>query len=448
MPERLPLQRLRQSLRHVRIALPLVLLGTPLAHADINEALERMEPGSVIKDLLIPRYDENKNASLVLRADRLVVETLKNLSAENLTLHLITSQDSEALNGSWFSIAACRYDINNSMLRSESAVDVVSANYVLRSQGLITKIEKGQSDFTAFLLPPVYGFLNPDSNQTSAMTRTRQSLLLASLLATQAAAQEPSATPPAPNDAFFALTPRSQEIDAKMQEFAKTHDVKIVAVPQPIATVESLKPVDPVAAIPQFIPAADALGFACKGGVFYDSKTASLTLLREVTVRNPAYAMTVQGEVKVLFEPDTEKKKSSNEKDDVKKDDEKKDEPKPEDAKKPEKKKTSENALGKVKQMLGSGGVAFEAIDKDGVKNFASGDSVVYEVTTEEIYLKGNKLIFQQGTQSRFESASPNAWLRFNKKTKDFTMSDGWNARLTLPPQEDAKKKTPEAPNP
>ena len=207
MPDRPPLQRLRHSLRHARIALPMALLGTPLAHADINAALERMEPGSVIKDLLIPRYDENKNASLVLRADRLVVETLKNLSAENLTLHLITSETNEALNGSWFSIASCRYDINNSMLRSDSAVDAISANYLLRSQGLITKIESGQTHFTAFLLPPVYGFLNLDSNQTSAMTRTRQSLLLASLLATQAAAQDPAAAPSVPADAFFSLTP-------------------------------------------------------------------------------------------------------------------------------------------------------------------------------------------------------------------------------------------------
>jgi hypothetical protein len=444
MPDRPPLQRLRQSLRHARIALPMALLGTPLAHADINAALERMEPGSVIKDLLIPRYDENKKASLVLRADRLVVETLKNLSAENLTLHLITSETNEALNGSWFSIESCRYDINNSMLRSESAVDAISANYLLRSQGLITKIESGQSHFTAFLLPPVYGYINLDSNQTSAMTRTRQSLLLASLLATQAVAQEPA--PPA--DAYFALTPRSQEIDAQLQEFAKTHAVQIAAVPLPVAPAASLKPVAPVIPMPQFVPAADALGFACKGGVFYDSKTASLTLLRDVTVRNPAYAMTVQGEVKVFFEPEVEKKKTTpDKKDEAKPEEPKQEEPKPEEAKKPEKKKSSENSLGKVKQMLGTGGVAFEAIDKDGVKNYASGDTVVYEVAKEEILLKGKKLMFQQGTQSRFASASPDAWLRFNLKTKNFDMSDGWNAQLSLPPKEDPKKK-PVTPNP
>lgn len=58
---------------------------------------------------------------------------------------------------------------------------------------------------------------------------------------------------------------------------------------------------------------------------------------------------------------------------------------------------------------------------------------MLYKVETEEILLKGGKLVFQQGKESRFESANPNAWLLYNKKTKNFTMSDGWNAQLSLP---------------
>lgn len=419
MLNKFPLHRLCKSLRHSRIALPLTLWLSPLTHAaDINAILERMEPGSVIKDLLIPRYDENKKASLVVRADRMVVESLKSMTAENLSLHLISSKNIQTLNSTWFSIASCDYDLSTSILRSTSEVDVVSADFLLHSEGLITKIEKNQSHITAFLLPPVHGFINPRSNEKTAMTRARQSLMLASLLTAQAAAQGTAPAPAADTDAFYALTPRSQEVDTHLQEFAKKHSVTISQIPLPAPPATSLKPVDPVAAIPQFAPADDSLGFACKGGVFYDSVTASLTLLKDVTVRNPDYAMTVQGEVKVFFEPETEKKKPTPEK----KEGEKKDEAAP-----------SGNSLGKVKQILGSGGVAFEATDKDGVKNFASGDSVVYEIATEEIFLKGRKLVFQQGTASRFESASPNAWLRFNKKTKSFTMSDGWNARLTLP---------------
>ncbi len=395
-----------------------LLCASLLKAGDINEVLERMEPGSVIKDLLIPRYDENKKASLILRADRMVVESLKKMTAEKLSLHLISSKSNRALNASWFSIESCSYDVNSGLLRSDSSVDAVSANFLLHSQGLITRIEQDQTDHRVFLLPPVQGFLNPNSDEMTTMNRTRQSLLLASILTAQVAAQPSTAVPAAPSDGFFAVTPRSQEIDAELQEFAKKNGVQIVPVVLPDEAPAVLKPIDPAAAIPQFQPAADAIGFACQGGVFYDSKTSSFTMLKNVTVRNPSYAMTVKGEVKVLFEPEHEKNNAAPEKDDrVKKNEA----------------KSPANSMGKAQQMLGSGGVAFEATDKDGVKNFASGDSVLYEVSRDEILLKGRKLIFQQGVQNRFESAAPDAWLRFNLKTKDFTMSDGWNARLAMP---------------
>jgi hypothetical protein len=69
-------------------------------------------------------------------------------------------------------------------------------------------------------------------------------------------------------------------------------------------------------------------------------------------------------------------------------------------------------------------------------------------VSSEEILLKGNKLIFQQGVQSRVESASPDGGLRFNLKTKNFTMSDGWNARLAMPNNVENKVGLPEKKNP
>lgn len=410
---------IRMRLLRRSIVLPFLAWTCSSLYAnDLNALLERMEPGSIIKDLLIPRYDENKKASMVLRADQMVVESLKNIAAENITLHLITSRSNKALNASWYSMSRCRYDLGTSTLHSDSAVEAVSANFLLHSQGLITKIEKNQTEHSAFMLPPVYGFINPNSDDTIAMNRTRQSLILAAALTAQAAAQDSHSEAAAAPDAFFSVTPRTQAIDVQLQEFAKKHNVTISPVPLPGLTDSEVKPVDPVQQIPQFSPAADALGFACNGGVFYDSKTASLTLLKDITVRNPQYAMTVKGEVKILFDEAADQKKASPEKP---RDEKKKADP------------SATNSLGNIKQLFGSGGVALEAVDKNGVKSFASGDEVVYEMAKEELHLKGRKLVFQQGVNSRFESASPNAWLRFNLKTKDFTMSEGWNARLTVP---------------
>ena len=97
------------------------------------------------------------------------------------------------------------------------------------------------------------------------------------------------------------------------------------------------------------------------------------------------------------------------------------------------KKDKEKNSFGKITQMLGTGGVAFETVDEKGVKRFATGDSILYKVATEEILMKGKRLIFQEGKESRFESKNEDAWLLYNKKTKNFKMSDGWNAQLSIP---------------
>jgi lipopolysaccharide export system protein LptA len=407
-----------------------VALSQPaMAAGDLDTILERMEPGSVIKNLLIPRYDQEKQPTTVMRADRMVIETQRRFRAENLSLHLIKMADNPSLDSTWFSIQRCYYELPTSLLHSEDPVQVVSPQCIMQSQGLITRVERGQSDYSAFLHPPVTGYLNPNSPSPEVMKRTRQSLMLATMIAAQASA-DPTANPqPSGEEAFFAITPRSQEIDARLKEFAKEHQVQITPLAKPAQQLSQLQSVNPVDVMPSFVPQEDALGFACKGGVFFDSKTDSLTMLREVTIRNPSYAMTVLGEVKVLFEEKKEEKKI--------------------DKKKPEKpqvaednindaendKKPSGSSVGRIKQIVGTGGVSIEATDAKGVKSYASGDSVVYEMAKDELYLRGKKLIFQQGTESRFESANPNAWLRYNQKTKDFTMSHGWNARLTMPQQ-------------
>ncbi|MEN9991603.1 MAG: hypothetical protein RLZZ224_1305, partial [Verrucomicrobiota bacterium] len=385
------------SARLLLLASSVALSQPAMAAGDLDTILERMEPGSVIKNLLIPRYDQEKQPTTVMRADRMVIETQRRFRAENLSLHLIKMADNPSLDSTWFSIQRCYYELPTSLLHSEDPVQVVSPQCIMQSQGLITRVERGQSDYSAFLHPPVTGYLNPNSPSPEVMKRTRQSLMLATMIAAQASA-DPTANPqPSGEEAFFAITPRSQEIDARLKEFAKEHQVQITPLAKPAQQLSQLQSVNPVDVMPSFVPQEDALGFACKGGVFFDSKTDSLTMLREVTIRNPSYAMTVLGEVKVLFEEKKEEKKI--------------------DKKKPEKpqvaednindaendKKPSGSSVGRIKQIVGTGGVSIEATDAKGVKSYASGDSVVYEMAKDELYLRGKKLIFQQGTESRFE---------------------------------------------
>jgi hypothetical protein len=415
------LQRLALGLLHATVLIP--LFSWQVDAGDFDDIIGRMESGSVIKDLLIPRYDEQKRPSMVLRAQSLAIESSKLIRAEKLSLHLISSKDTSKLAPCYLTVDKCHYEVTSGVVRSSSHLQLNSPRFAIHSQGLVSKISRRQTDVLAFLHPPVYGYINPEQSNNTTMNKAAKSLLLAGLVTASAAAENPqpsgddlaeigAAQQKKPTNAtakevvsesYFSLSPRSQEADRKLQDFAKEYDLKIIPLTpaKPTTLTDVNKPVDPVPQLPKFEAAADALGFTCKGGVFFDSITAVMTMLDQVTVRNPAYGMTIKGEVKVFFDTTGKKEKAPG--------------------------------IGKVTRMLGTGGVAFEATDEKGVKNYASGDSVLYKIETEEILLKGSKLIFQQGKESRFESTNADAWLLYNKKTRNFSMSEGWNAQLSLP---------------
>ena len=377
-----------------------------------REVLQRMEPGSVIKDLLIPRYDPNKQLTMVVRAKRVGIESLDQINAIRLSLHVLDAEKTRALGDTYFSINSCIYNLTTSLLRSDDAVQVVAQNLVFHSQGLITDVGQDQPHFTAYFPGPISGFLNPSPPEHNVMKSSTHAALMATMLATaHAPAQQPAA-----EKSIYSVTGRSAEIDAKLKEFAALHSITIAPISLDPLPLDTTQPLAPAQKMPAFTPAIDAVGFACKGGMFFHSATSSLTLLQQVTVRDPDYAMTVDGEVKVLFAPKETKakeeaKKAANEK------------------------KKSSISIGKVSHITGKGGVAFEATDKDGVKNFASGDEVSYNASTRVVRITGRKLIFQKGAEGRFESQNPNAFLEFNKDTKEFETSAGWNGRFSLPPQ-------------
>lgn len=389
-----------------------------------REVLQRMEPGSVIKDLLIPRYDPNKQLTMVVRAKRVGIESLEQINANQLSLHLLDGEKTRSLGDTYFSINSCIYNLTTSLLRSDDSVQVVAQNFVFHSQGLITEVGQDQPHFTAYFPGPISGFLNPSPPEHNVMKSSTHAALMATMLATaHAPAQQPAASAespakgqPAAEKSIYSVTGRSAEIDAKLKEFAELHSITIAPITLTPLPLDTTQPVAPAEKMPAFTPAVDAVGFACKGGMFFHSQSSSLTLLQQVTVRDPGYAMTVNGEVKVLFAP-KEKKAQEQAK------------------KAAEDKKKDTISIGKVSHITGKGGVAFEATDKDGVKNFASGDEVSYNAATRVVRITGRKLIFQKGTEGRFESQNPEAFLEFNKDTKEFKTSAGWNGRFSLPPQ-------------
>ena len=187
---------LHRRARHATLGLLCATVLTAFAPSqaeagDFDDILGRMEPGSVIKDLLIPRYDEQKRPSMVLRADSLVIESASLIRAEKLSLHLISSKSASKLAPCYLSIDSCHYDSTTSVVSSSSRLQLDSSRFTIHGQGLVTKISRHQTDVLAFLRPPVYGFINPEPSNSTTMINNAKSVLLAGLVTAAAAVEEP-----------------------------------------------------------------------------------------------------------------------------------------------------------------------------------------------------------------------------------------------------------------
>lgn len=422
-------------MKPLHLTLLLLLLPTQGAEdAPGRVLLSRMEPGSIIKDLLIPSYNQAKQLTSVLRADQLRVETEDLCQAENITLQLTAHHERRDLAPAVFVIQSCQFDLNNRSLRSESPVRAVSPHFFIQSQGLLTHVGTGRA-VTAFFLPPVRGSLNP-SPRFTAMNAPIRSLAGAALITCAVAQPRPIPSPEhlarlksviqssTANDSsvsvdqqFRRADSRSEPATATLHQFIKEQSLTLQANSSEAEVQRVLKD-DVMAAsdMPAFQPQADSIGFSCQGGAFYDHNAAALIFLKNVNVRDATYALSAQGEIKVLFDAPAAKADSSEKKND-------------------ESSPLANGAggLGHVAQIIASGGVKMEASDEKGLKNYAMGDQALYDAKTDDIILRGSRLIFQRGTESRFESNNPDAWLMFNKKTKSFSMSEGWTARLSMP---------------
>jgi hypothetical protein len=418
----------------------------PLCYAQGSlSLLDRMEPGSIIKDLLIPQYNDNLLATVVLRMDQATILPNSRVQADNTSIHLIRSDTAEKIGSTILRIDQCFYDVKSKLLDSTSPARATSARLDIQSQGLICSLEDGEKNQQFFLRPPVIGFINPREIPPETSMKTPRTLASALLLSIAATAQEPkSTTPPdAPDLTLLTIQPKNQAAEDQLLAFAKKHNIPLQSVTPPPLPATALAPIDPAQEIPSFKATADALGFSCAGGVFYSSATNTLTFLEQITMRDPAYAMTVKGKVLLTFVPNAPEKKAATA--------ENQPTPAPENEeinKEKSEQKEKEDALGKLSTIRGEGGVAFEATDKDGVKNFAAGDSILYDQTTQIATLTGRRIIFQKGTTTRFESMNSDAWLKFNRQTKDFSMSDGWKAILEVPKDQKTDKTTEQAPSP
>lgn len=410
----------------LRISILLLSTGILFAEDPVAEATKNpmslLPNGSVLHDVLLPRYDKERNLVGDLKAEIMTVINSQNIHGENVLIKFY--KPDRSLRGK-VQLQKAVFNQITSQLRADEPIEITTDNLVAKGNGLIYAFQNGQG----FLIGPSTTWISYSEPTTSMRpTTTKAAALLALCLA-------PSLTIAAPptnvsqselaeiNTAAVSVKPQlnaqSDEINASLKadlaaakkaadaahSFLKSADLKDI----PTETTPA------VGAPLEISPGPNDTVIKCDGGMYFDAEAGILVYLKNVSVTDPRFTLSGADELKIFFEKKEPKKPVPG----VKKED---DENKV--VKKPDASGPAAN-FGNVKKLIATGTVRLvqkSVAGKEPVE--ASGGILTYDVPKEEIVISQRYPWVKQGNFYA-RAKQPNLTLRL-LNTGSFSTQGEW----------------------
>ncbi|MBC7980213.1 MAG: hypothetical protein H7Y36_06595 [Armatimonadetes bacterium] len=320
------------SLKLLIPRLSILLLAFPVLCAQETRLAGKKSPisllpnGSVLKGVLLPRYDANRNLVGDLKAETMTLIDADRVQGQNVLIKFYNPDHS--LRGKVV-LSNALFDQAKSRLYANEPVEITSDRLLARGTGLVYAFQDGR------------GFLRGPASTTisehPAISMNSRTLPTTALIALCFAPLNlPAAPPPFTSEAELAaikadaetLEPaldkanqsaesaliESQEsgkiASAAARDFIKTSEIKNIAAeseqPEPDA-----KPLD-------VEPGPDVTLINCDGGMYFDANAGVLVYLNNVRVTDPRFTLTGANELKVFFTKKPEDKpKVSKKKNDL-----------------------------------------------------------------------------------------------------------------------------------
>jgi lipopolysaccharide export system protein LptA len=353
--------------------------------------------GSVLKGVLIPRYDKERNLVGDMKAETMTLIDTERVQGENVLIRLFNRDRS--LRGK-VKMENALFDQAKSRLFANEPVEITADRLVARGVGLVYSLREGKG----FLKGPTSTWISAPPTATSMISSPfSAAALVAFCLAPsplialpppfvseeEIAAIKADSAPAKPEaDKRSAATQASfnesveqgNKASAAALEFISTSEIKSVAAEEPAAEAKPL----------EVNPGPDDTLITCDGGMYFDSDEGILVYLGNVKVTNPRFSLSGAQQLKVFFEKKPEKKK----------------------AKKDDKEPAGMGNFGDVQKIIAEGAVR---IDQKGVNGKepiqASGRILTYNIPTGEIIIHGGFPWVKQGTYFA-RAKEPNLTLR------------------------------------
>jgi lipopolysaccharide export system protein LptA len=366
--------------------------------------------GSVLKGVLIPRYDKERNLVGDMKAETMTLIDTERVQGENVLIRLFNRDRS--LRGK-VKMENALFDQTKSRLFANEPVEITADRLVARGVGLVYSLREGKG----FMKGPASTWISAPPTATSMISSPFSAAALVAfclapsplialpppfvseeelaVIKADSAPAKPEADKrsAATQASFNESVEQGNKASAAALEFISTSEIKTVAAEEPAAEAKPL----------EVNPGPDDTLITCDGGMYFDSDEGILVYLGNVKVTDPRFSLSGAQQLKVFFEKKPEKKK----------------------AKKDDKKPAGMGNFGDVQKIIAEGAVR---IDQKGVNGEepiqASGRILTYNIPTGEIIIHGGFPWVRQGTYFN-RAKEPNLTLRL-LTSGSFSMEGNW----------------------
>ena len=414
---------LRPTTLALLCALPVVAGANPEDDADrkindrprLSPSLDLLPAGSTLKDVRIPRYDENLRRAALLRAGTLEVISENHVTGSQIELRVFDQQGHQTVA---VNMVAAEYFRELGTLEAKEQLTVHGEGFLARGSGAIFQLDSRQG----FLPGPVFTSFQrplrkkrPSAPRTArVMTDPRRLLAAGSMLALAL----PAGSEPLPlnateldeldtmvasrSDTVLADAAPTREIITRSDQLGRSAEVGMQSFSRRLGEPAYLVVAPPAEGSKPEVPPRpqDGIEVTCKGGMYFDADKGIVVYLKDIKVLEPRFEMTAAKELKVFLE-------------------------RREDAE--ERGLQGPEAFGDVKTIVATGGVVVIRPDPKGKREavIASADTATYDAQSGDFVLRGGFPTLRQGNNS-LQAGEPGLYLRFYANGNFFAEKGTW----------------------
>lgn len=394
--------------------------------------------GSVLKGVLLPRYDKDRNLVGDMKADIMTLIDADRVQGENVLIRFFNRD--RTLRGK-VEMKNALFNQAKSRLFAKEPVEITTDRLIAQGEGLVYSLREGKGflrgpAITRISAPPTATSMNSSPLSTvafvafclapSPLVAVPPAVVsneeIAAIKADSAAAKPESDKLTATTEAKLAASvEEGNKATAAALEFINSSEIKTVATEEPEAEAEA-KPLD-------VKPGPDDTVISSDGGMYFDADEGVLVYLKNVKVTDPRFNLSGASQLKVFFEKKPEKKPEQK---DEQKDEQKKEEKK--ESKDMAKAPSGMGNFGEVQKLVAEGAVLIDQKGVDGKDSVqASGRILSYHIPSGEIIIHGGYPWVKQGAYFA-RAKEPHLTLRL-LKNGSFSTEGNWEMGGNLNPK-------------